>query len=95
MRSPEIAEEIRYAVGLGRQGFILPTYWEEPVPRSPDEGLPPPEIDRLQFYRNYPGAISHATLSSSAESKVVSQVRSGAEIYLDDDVTRALAVRVE
>jgi serine/threonine protein kinase/thiol-disulfide isomerase/thioredoxin len=57
MRTPEIADEIRYAVALGRPGFILPTYWEEPVPRSPAEGLPPPEIDRLQFYRIHPGAL--------------------------------------
>jgi serine/threonine protein kinase/peroxiredoxin len=81
MRSPEIADEIRYAVGLGRQGFILPTYWEEPVPRSPEEGLPPPEIDRLQFYRIYPGAISQ----NCVESKLVITGPPGAEIYLDDE----------
>jgi len=61
MRSADTAGEIKYAASLGRPGFILPTYWEEPVPRSPAEGLPPPEIERLQFYRIYPGAISQAT----------------------------------
>jgi len=83
MRSPDIADEIRYAIGLSRPGFILPTYWEEPVPRSPEEGLPPAEIDRLQFYRIYPSAISRPTLSS-LESKVVITGPAGAEIYLDD-----------
>jgi peroxiredoxin len=81
MRSPEIADEIRYALGLSRPGFILPTYWEEPVPRSPEEGLPPPEIDRLQFYRIYPSSNSWSGL----EPKVVITGPPGAEIYLDDE----------
>jgi serine/threonine protein kinase/thiol-disulfide isomerase/thioredoxin len=85
MRSPEIVDEIKYAAALGRPGFILPTYWEEPVPRSPDEGLPPPEIDRLQFYRIYPGGLSAAALSSVAESKLVIMGPPGAEVYLDDE----------
>ncbi len=69
MRSVEIANELNYAISLGRPGFILPTYWEEPVPRSPAEGLPPQEIDRLHFYRIYPGAISRATLAVVNESQ--------------------------
>jgi len=69
MRSPDIAIELNYAISLGRPGFILPTYWEEPVPRSPAEGLPPPEIERLHFYRIYPGAISHATFGGVAETQ--------------------------
>ncbi|HEX6730020.1 MAG TPA: protein kinase [Pyrinomonadaceae bacterium] len=67
MRTPEIADEIRYAIALGRPGFILPTYWEEPVPRSPAEGLPPPEIDRLQFYRIYPGALFQTIRTAAIE----------------------------
>ncbi|HEY6805426.1 MAG TPA: protein kinase [Pyrinomonadaceae bacterium] len=85
MRSPDIVDEIKYAAALGRPGFILPTYWEEPVPRSPDEGLPPPEVDRLQFYRIYPGGFSPGTLSRVAESKLVIMGPPGAEIYLDDE----------
>lgn len=70
MRSADTVDEINYAVSLGRPGFILPTYWEEPLPRSPGEQLPPPAIDRLQFHRIYPGAISHAvqTQFRSAET---------------------------
>lgn len=60
MRSADTVDEINYAVSLERPGFILPTYWEEPLPRSPAEQLPPPAIDRLQFHRIYPGAILHA-----------------------------------
>lgn len=67
MRSAEIADEIKYAVALGRPGFILPTYWEEPVPRSPAEGLPPPEIDRLQFYRIHFGALSQTIRTAANE----------------------------
>jgi len=69
MRSPETVDEIRYAASLGRPGFILPTYWEDPLPRSPGEGLPPPEIERLQFYRIYPGAILQATSGAAFESQ--------------------------
>lgn len=69
MRSPDTVGEIKYAASLGRPGFILPTYWEEPVPRSLAEGLPPPEVERLQFYRIYPGAISRATLGSKRDSR--------------------------
>jgi serine/threonine protein kinase len=85
MRSPETAVEINYAASLGRPGFILPTYWEEPMPRSPAEGLPPPEIDRLHFHRIYPGAISQATFGGSAESRLVILGPAGAEIYIDDE----------
>jgi serine/threonine protein kinase/peroxiredoxin len=70
MRSADTVDEINYAVSLERPGFILPTYWEEPLPRSPAQQLPPPAIDRLQFHRIYPGAISHAvqTQFRSAET---------------------------
>ena len=68
MRSAEVVSEIDYAISLGRPGFILPTYWEEPVPRSLAEGLPPREIDRLHFYRIYPGAISQVSFSAEARA---------------------------
>ncbi len=84
MRSPEIVDEIKYASGLGRSGFILPTYWEEPVPRSPEENLPPPEIDKLQFYRIYPGALTQ-TLTRPTGTRLVVVGPQGAEVYLDDE----------
>lgn len=58
MRSIEVGKEIDFALGLRRQNFILPTYWEEPMPRSRQEGLPPEALERLHFYRIYPGILS-------------------------------------
>lgn len=85
MRSSEIVDEIKYAAGLGRPGFILPTYWEEPVPRSPEENLPPPEIDKLQFYRIYPGALTQTMIARPTGTKVVVVGPQGAEVYIDDE----------
>jgi len=85
MRSPETVEEIKYAASLGRPGFILPTYWEEPLPRSVSENLPPPEIERLQFHRIYPGAITHAAVAGKTKSKLVVMAPAGAEIFIDDE----------
>jgi serine/threonine protein kinase/thiol-disulfide isomerase/thioredoxin len=85
MKSAEVAGEIRYAAGLGRPGFILPTHWEDPVPRNPAEGLPPPEIDRLQFYRIQPGAISQTLFGKTLETRLVILGPPGSEIYLDDE----------
>jgi serine/threonine protein kinase/thiol-disulfide isomerase/thioredoxin len=84
MRSAETVDEIKYAASLGRPGFILPTYWEDPLPRSPAEGLPPPEIERLQFYRIYPGAISKAA-STKAAARLVIMGPTGAEIFLGNE----------
>ena len=96
MRSNEIANELNYAISLRRPGFILPTYWEEPVPRSPAEGLPPQEIDRLHFYRIYPGAISHATSSGTSKTQTAmkgaepAQVTRSLEMPRDHTPTREL-----
>jgi WD40 repeat protein/serine/threonine protein kinase len=73
MRSQEVKNEIEYALTIRKPNFILPTYWEEPLPRSAAENLPPKEIDRLHFYRIYPGNIIRfpsapaETLSSDKE----------------------------
>jgi serine/threonine protein kinase/thiol-disulfide isomerase/thioredoxin len=85
MRSADTVDEINYAVSLGREGFILPTYWEEPLPRSPAEQLPPPAIERLQFHRIYPGAISQARFGDTTDSRVVILGPPGAEVYIDDE----------
>jgi serine/threonine protein kinase len=87
MRSLEVANEIDYAISLRRTNFILPTYWEEPLPRSPEEGLPPEEIDRLHFYRIYPGAVvtrSPRTDFSSYLGEAFA-IGSGADMDFDDD----------
>ena len=69
MRSSEVASEIDYAICLRRPNFILPTYWEEPLPRNPAEGLPPQEIDRLYFYRIYPGALTQIPIGETVAGR--------------------------
>jgi len=49
MRSPYVRREWEHALSLRRPNFIRPTYWEQPMPVSPAEGLPPEELLRLQF----------------------------------------------
>jgi hypothetical protein len=49
MRSPFVKREWEYALSLHRPGFIRPTYWEEPLPCSPTENLPPEALSQLHF----------------------------------------------
>jgi hypothetical protein len=49
MRSPFVQREWTYALALGRPSFIRPTYWEDPLPEVPEQGLPPDELRRLHF----------------------------------------------
>lgn len=57
MQSDFVEREWRYALSLGREKFIRPTYWEDPLPELPERGLPPEELRRLHFYR-FPGAAA-------------------------------------
>ena len=54
LRSPFVEQEWRYALSLGREQFVRPTFWEDPMPALPEQGLPPEELLRLHFYR-FPG----------------------------------------
>jgi hypothetical protein len=49
MRSPFVRQEWEHALGLGRQGFVRPVYWQEPLPEQPDQGLPPDALRQLHF----------------------------------------------
>jgi hypothetical protein len=49
MRSSFVRHEWEYALSLRREHFVRPTYWEQPLPSSPEEGLPPDELARLHF----------------------------------------------
>ena len=51
MRSPYCRHEWEYALSLGRPLFVLPTYWEDPRPSDPANGLPPPALASLQFVK--------------------------------------------
>jgi hypothetical protein len=47
MRSEYVRREWEYALALRREGFIRPTYWEDPMPQDGD--LPPRALLKLQF----------------------------------------------
>jgi hypothetical protein len=49
MRSPACREQWEHAVATGKDGFVLPLYWEQPFPRA--EGLPPASLETLRFVR--------------------------------------------
>lgn len=49
MTSPFVREEWEYALGLGRDDFIRPIYWEQPMPADPARGLPPEALRQLHF----------------------------------------------
>lgn len=49
MSSKYVRQEVDYALSLGRETFVLPVYWEEPLPERPEEGLPPEDLKRIQF----------------------------------------------
>src|SRR5215203_537711 len=63
MQSTFVEQEWRYALSLGREKFIRPTYWEDPLPELPERGLPPEDLRRLHFYR-FPGAATAAAAVS-------------------------------
>jgi hypothetical protein len=61
MRSPYVKQEWEYALTLNRPNFIRPTFWEDPLPELPGQGLPPETLRALHFQR-----IESARLPTSA-----------------------------
>jgi TIR domain len=59
MRSEQCRREWEYALALPRRHFVYPIYWEDPLPRAPELGMPPEELNRLHFAR-IPAAASPA-----------------------------------
>ena len=51
MMSEQVRREWEFALSLGRPEFIAPVYWEDPLPRSSEHGLPPPTLTKLHFAR--------------------------------------------
>jgi len=51
MYSPYVRQEWEYALQLGREGFVRPVYWEEPLPEDPQQDLPTSELRKLHFSR--------------------------------------------
>ncbi len=50
MISPFVKQEWEYALGLNREKFIRPVYWEEPLPSKAPE-LPPRALSELHFHK--------------------------------------------
>ena len=59
MRSEFVRREWMYALSLGRQYFVRPTFWEQPMPELPELNLPPEELRRLHFFY-LPGVLPTA-----------------------------------
>jgi serine/threonine protein kinase len=54
MRSRHVRSEWEHALALGRPEFIRPTYWEDPLPESEGEGLPPSRSGSCTFTDSRP-----------------------------------------
>ena len=70
MRSPFVRQEWEYALGLERPHFIRPTYWEDPLPESPTENLPPDSLRRLHFQRIPQISVPTASSESGASPRL-------------------------
>jgi hypothetical protein len=75
MQSTFVEQEWRYALSLGRESFIRPVFWEDPLPELPERGLPPEELKRLHFQRfgGSPAAIGGGFGTATAASVTAPQ----------------------
>lgn len=74
MRSPYCRREWEHALSLNKEGFIRPTYWENPLPQLEAEGLPPRPLLDLHFTRL---ARADSGTSASAAVDVLDAARPG------------------
>ncbi len=51
LASPQVEREWQYALGLNRDGFIRPVYWEDPLPSDPGRDLPPEALVACEFQK--------------------------------------------
>jgi serine/threonine protein kinase len=68
MHSTYVRQEWEYALSLGRQNFVRPTYWETPLPESATENLPPAELRRLHFQHLRSSAIAYHPTAATSDS---------------------------
>jgi hypothetical protein len=57
MHSPYVRQEWEYALALNRPNFIRPTFWEDPLPTLPAQGLPPQTLRDLHFQKIESGRL--------------------------------------
>jgi hypothetical protein len=66
IRSPFVRQEWQYALGLNRDSFVRPVYWEEPLPELAALNLPPRELRDLHFHRVPAPRAMHAPVAVAA-----------------------------
>ena len=100
MRSFYVRQEWEYALSLGRQNFVRPTYWEQPLPESPAENLPPTELRQLHFqhlrastisYHPAPAAAQHAPATPERQEHTATAV--AAQPAVNDVLCHACGTR--
>lgn len=80
MMSEFVRREWEYALRLGRDRFVRPVYWQEPLPAAP--GLPPDALRQLHFQRIAPRLRSGGAPASpggDATSGVMPWMAGGAQ----------------
>jgi hypothetical protein len=78
MRSEFVGREWRYALGLNRENFVRPVYWETPLPEAPELDLPPNELRALHFHRIAPR--THETAGKTWEPNRMLRARGAPEL---------------
>lgn len=94
MVSGFVQSEWEHALSLKRANFVRPVFWQKPRPEAP--GLPPAELDELQFYF-LPGLSGMALAAAQMEdepTRVLAQAGleclESTDMYLEwDDIPRA------
>jgi len=51
MYSPYVQQEWEYALSLNRPSFIMPVFWENPLPENKEKELPPQELRKFHFHK--------------------------------------------
>jgi ribosomal protein L40E len=69
MNSKFVEQEWEYALQLGREGFVRPVYWEDPLAEDPDRDLPPERLRCLHFSWLGTPPPSDTALGAPAESQ--------------------------
>jgi tetratricopeptide (TPR) repeat protein len=94
MRSPHVRREWEHALSLGRSAFVRPTYWEDPLPASDEEGLPPATLQRIHFHRLcLPDQV--ADVARSARESEMAHAMYRLESEVERDARRAEQRRAE
>lgn len=103
LRSPHVRREWEYALSLKRPTFVRPTYWEDPLPQSAEEGLPPKLLSDLEFQRiSLVVAAAHAVAPGDLDDRPTDPPNTRIvlhpvpKVHVDpDEVARVDAAKIE